>query len=123
MNVAVALLRDNAGLGEYTDALAQDAELRALAAKVSYVVDPANPYPKQFTGHLKVTLKDGTVHEHRQGYFKGGAEHPLSDDDLRHKFFANCAHGGLPRAQAEALAATLHGLFERPLIDTATLQA
>ena len=121
--IAVALLRDNAGLGEYTDALAHDGDLRALASKVSYIVDPANPYPKQFTGHLRVTLADGTVHEHHQGWFKGGAEHPLSDDDIRHKFHANCAHGGLPAAHAEAMATTLHGLFGRPLITTATLQA
>ena len=121
--IAVALLKDNAGLGEYTDALAHDGELRALASKVSYIVDPVNPYPKQFTGHLRVTLADGTVHEHHQGWFKGGAEHPLSDDDIRHKFHANCAHGGLPAAHAEAMATTLHGLFGRPLITTATLQA
>ena len=114
--IAVALLRDNAGLSEYTDALAQDAALRALAGKVHYRVDPANPYPKQFTGHLRVTLNDGRVLEERQGYFKGGAEHPLSDDDILFKFHANCAHGGLPRAQAEALASTLHGVFSRPRI-------
>lgn len=121
--IAVALLKDNAGLGEYTDTLAQDAELRALAAKVRYVVDPANPYPKQFTGHLKVTMDDGTVHEHRQAYFKGGAEHPLSDADLLHKFKANCAHGGLPAAQAQALQARLAGLFDSPLLGTSALAA
>ena len=121
--IAVALLKDNAGLGEYTDALAHDPALRALASKVSYIVDPANPYPKQFTGHLRVTLQDGTVHEHEQSYFKGGTEHPLSDDDIRHKFHANCAYGGLAAAHAHALATTLHGLFERPLITTAALQA
>ncbi len=121
--IAVALLKDNAGLGEYTDALAQSAELRALAAKVRYVVDPANPYPKQFTGHLRVTLKDGTVHEHRQGWFKGGVEHPLSDADLRHKFRANCAHGGLDATQTQALEAALGGLFERAQIDTTALAA
>ena len=121
--IAVALLKDNAGLGEYTDALAHDPELRALASKVSYIVDPANPYPKQFTGHLRVTLQDGTVHEHEQSYFKGGTEHPLSDDDIRHKFHANCAYGGLASAHAEAMATTLHGLFKRPVITTATLQA
>jgi 2-methylcitrate dehydratase PrpD len=119
--IAVALLKDNAGLGEYTDALAQDPALRALAAKVNYTVDPANPYPKQFTGHLRVTLADGTVHEHRQGWFKGGALHPLTDADLRHKFHANCAHGGLPAADAQALEAALGSLFERPLIDTRSL--
>jgi 2-methylcitrate dehydratase PrpD len=121
--IAVALLRDNAGLGEYTDVLAQDPALRALAAKVRYRVDPTNPYPKQFTGHLKATLRDGSVHEQRQAYFKGGLEHPLSDEDLAFKFYANCAHGGLPRAQAEALAAGVDALFERPLIDTRSLQA
>ncbi len=120
--IAVALLKDNAGLGEYTDALAHDAVLRGLAAKVSYRVDPANPYPKQFTGHLKVTLKDGRVFEHRQGFFKGGVEHPLSDDDIRHKFFANCAHGELKRGAAEKLAAQLHHLFDAPRITTTSLQ-
>jgi 2-methylcitrate dehydratase PrpD len=121
--IAVALMKDNAGLGEYTDAQAQDPALRALAAKVSYVVDLANPYPKQFTGHLRVTMQDGSVHEHRQGYFKGGVSHPLSDADIGFKFHANCAHGGWTRAQSDALAATMHGLFERALITTATLQA
>ena len=119
--IAVALLKDNAGLGEYTDALAHDPELRALAAKVHYRVDPANPYPKQFTGHLRVTLKDGSVFEHTQGYFKGGALHPMSDDDIRHKFFANCAYGGLAAARAQTLATTLHGLFALPRINSDTL--
>ena len=119
--VAVALLHDNAGLAEYTDALAHDPTLRALAAKVSYRVDPANPYPKQFTGHMRVTLKDGTVHDERQGYFKGGVEHPLSDDDIAHKFLANCAHGGLLRPAAEALEASLHDLFSRAIIDSHAL--
>ena len=119
--IAGALVKDNAGLGEYTDALAQSDELRAVAAKVRYVVDPANPYPKQFTGHLRVTLTDGTVHEHRQGFFKGGVEHPLSDDELLFKFHANCAHGGLQRADAEALASRLSGLFGEPSLATLTL--
>lgn len=119
--IAVALVKDNAGLGEYTDALAQSEALRAVAAKVQYVVDPTNPYPKQFTGHLRVTLTDGTVHEHRQGYFKGGVEHPLSDDELLFKFHANCAHGGLARGPAEQLATKLSGLFDAPSLAALTL--
>ena len=116
-----ALLRDNAGLGEYGDELVKDPALRALAAKVSYRVDPANPYPRQFTGHLAVMLDDGTVHEHRQAFFKGGAEHPLSDADLAHKFFANCAHGGMPHSEATALHAALSALFDQPRIDADAL--
>ena len=84
---------------------------RSLAAKVRYVVDPANPYPKQFTGHLRVTLKDGRVMEARQGYFKGGADHPLSDADLQTKFFANCLHGGLAKLghQGQRVDLSIHG--------------
>ena len=119
--IAVALLHDNAGLGEYSDEQVKDPALLALAAKVSYSVDPANPYPRQVTGHLSVTLDDGTVHEHRQAFFKGGAEHPLSDAELQHKFFANGAHGGMARSDAEALARRLQCLFDRPLIDATAL--
>lgn len=119
--IAVALLRDNAGLSEYGDRQVKDPALRALAAKVSYRVDPANPYPRQFTGHLRVTLDDASVHEHRQAYFKGGAEHPLSDADLEHKFFANCAHGGMQRTEAAILHGALSALLDQSRIDADAL--
>ena len=38
----------------------------ALAAKVRYVIDPDNPYPNGFTGHIAVKLKNGTTLEERQ---------------------------------------------------------
>ena len=119
--IAVALVHDDAGLGQYGDAQVKQPEVLALAAKVAYIVDPANPYPHQFTGHLKVTLDDGTVHEHRQAFFKGGAEHPLSEADLERKFFANCAHGGMARAEAERWRSALGALFDQPRIDTSSL--
>ena len=91
--IAAGILRGDAGLGEYDEAVVHDPALRRLAAKVSYVVDPANPYPNRFTGHIRVTLKDGSVHEHRQDHFRGGADHPLSDVELEQKFLANCEIG------------------------------
>ena len=115
--IAVGIVRDDAGLSEYTDELVHDPLLRRIAARVHYSVDPANPYPRRFTGHLRVTLDDGTVHEHRQDFFKGGAGHPLSDADLRHKFDANCAHGGLAPAATLALARRLDGLLAATQVD------
>ena len=115
--IAVGIVRDDAGLSEYTDELVHDPLLRRIASRVHYVVDPANPYPRRFTGHLRVTLDDGTVHEHRQDFFKGGAGHPLSDADLRHKFDANCAHGGLAPAATLVLARRLDGLLAAPQVD------
>lgn len=117
--IAVAIVRDNAGLSEYSDTLVHDPLLRRIAARVHYTVDPANPYPQRFTGHLRVTLDDGTVQEHRQDFFKGGAGHPLSDADLRHKFDANCAHGGLAPAEARQLAQSIDTLFDAPTLDLA----
>jgi 2-methylcitrate dehydratase PrpD len=106
--IAAGLVLDDAGLSAYTEAMVKREDLRALAAKVNYVVDPANPYPRQFTGHVRVHLKDGRVLEERQAFFKGGAAHPLSDTDLEQKFRANCQHGGLDAAQTQALLDTVN---------------
>ena len=121
--IAAGILRGDAGLGEYDEAVVHDPALRQLAAKVSYVVDPANPYPNRFTGHIRVTLKDGSVHEHRQDHFRGGADHPLSDVELEQKFLANCEFGGLPAVRAQALLASLCGAFDLPCIDSSQLMS
>ena len=41
--------------------------------KVRYRIDPQNPYPSAFTGHIRATLSDGRVIEERQPHFRGGA--------------------------------------------------
>ena len=109
--IAAGMVLDDAGLAAYTETVVQRADLRTLAAKVRYRVDPANPYPQQFTGHVRVTLHGGAVLEERQGYFQGGAEHPLSDADLTRKFRANCSHGGLADAQTEVVLACVQAAF------------
>ena len=115
--IAAGILRGDAGLGEYDEDVVKDPAMVRLASKVTYIVDPANPYPNQFTGHLRVTLKSGEVVEHRQGYFKGGVDHPLSDADLERKFVANCRYGGLQRDDADRLAASLKRLFDAQHVD------
>ena len=82
------------GLIDYEEAVVHDPAVRALAAKVRYVVDPDNPYPRQFTGHVRVTLRTGEVREASQGHFRGGREEPMSAEALEAKFIANCIYGG-----------------------------
>lgn len=120
--IAAGLVLDDAGLSAYTEAMVQRADLRTLAAKVRYVVDPANPYPKQFTGHVRVTLNDGRVMEERQGYFKGGADNPLSDADMEQKFRANCSHGGLDAARTQAVLDCVHAAFGAGVVSLAALE-
>lgn len=121
--IAAGILKGDAGLGEYDEDVVKDPAMTRLAGKVSYIIDPANPYPNQFTGHLRVTLKNGEVYEHRQGYFKGGAEHPLSDEDIQRKFVANCLYGGLTAAQAQQMAGVMAGLLDQPKVDLSRLPA
>jgi len=119
--IAAGLMFDDAGLGEYAETVVQQPDVRALAAKVTYRVDPNNPYPKQFTGHLRITLKNGEVHEHRQGFFKGGVDHPMSDAELQQKFLANCRYGRVPETQVHAILAQLLPLFDAQTVQLQSL--
>ncbi|MDB5955034.1 MmgE/PrpD family protein [Ramlibacter sp.] len=120
--IAVGLLRDDAGLPDYEEAVVHDPRVRALAGKVHYVVDPNNPYPRQFTGHLRVTLRNGEVREMRQGHFRGGVAEPLSFDDLLKKFRANCDYGGVAASRADALLALLTELPQAPRVQLQELR-
>ena len=74
----------------------------ALAQKVRYRIDPDNPYPNNFTGHIRMTLRDGSVIEDRQLHMRGGAHEPLSRYDIEEKFLAQCAPRRLCQCGARA---------------------
>jgi len=120
--IAVGLLRGDAGLGDYEEAVVQDPAVRALAGKVRYVIDPANPYPARFTGHLKVRMKDGSVREARQDHFRGGVDEPLSAAALEAKFRANCLYGGWNTRDADAALAVLRNVRAAPRVDLNALR-
>jgi 2-methylcitrate dehydratase PrpD len=101
--IAAGFVLGHAGLAAFSEERVGDPRLRAVASKVRYEIDPDNPYPDEFTGHVRVRLKDGSVHEERQAHFRGGAHEPLSRADLEEKFRLNCAHGGWPDARAGKL--------------------
>jgi len=113
--VAAGFILGHAGLDAFTEERVREPRLRALAAKVRYEIDPENPYPDQFTGHVRVRLKDGRVVEERQDHMRGGAQEPLSRADIEEKFRLNCAYGGWTGAQAERLLAWARGAFDRPV--------
>ena len=70
--IAAGFVRGNVGLDAFTDAAVNDPRVVALAAKVRYRIDPQNPYPKNFTGHIRAVLNDGSVVEERQPHMRGG---------------------------------------------------
>jgi len=109
--LAAGFVHGGVGLGAFTERAIADPRVLALAAKVKYVIDPDNPYPNNYTGHLRAELRDGSVVEERQPYLRGGAQEPLTRQDVIDKFLLNAEHGGWSRAQSDAalkLMATLY---------------
>ncbi len=120
--IAVGMLRDDAGLNDYEQAVVMDPSVRALASKISYEIDPHNPYPKQFTGHLAVTLKNGQVIEAHQSFFRGGRDAPMARVDLEKKFLANCEYGQWSPTQSNVALDLLSSLSEQGLVNVTALR-
>ncbi|MGA8321881.1 MAG: MmgE/PrpD family protein [Xanthobacteraceae bacterium] len=110
--IATGFVRGNVGLSDFTDAAVKDPAVLAVAAKVRYQIDPNNPYPKNFTGHIRATLRDGSVVEERQPYMRGGAQEPLTRADIEQKFLLNAKHGGWSEERAAEALKLIGGLFK-----------
>jgi 2-methylcitrate dehydratase PrpD len=113
--IATGFVRGNVGLSDFSDAAVRDPAIVALAGKVRYQIDPKNPYPKNFTGHIRATLRDGSVVEERQPYMRGGAQEPLTRADVEEKFFLNAKHGGWTSDRAAAALQLMKSLFDGPV--------
>ncbi len=110
--LATGFVKGGVGLGDFTAEAVRDPDVLALAAKVRYVIDPDNPYPNAFTGHIRVFMTDGQVFEDRQPHFRGGANEPLTRADIEEKFTLNARHGGWDDKRSTAalkLLSTLYG--------------
>jgi 2-methylcitrate dehydratase PrpD len=110
--LATGFVRGGVGLGDFTPAAVRNADVLALAAKVRYVIDPDNPYPYNFTGHIRATMRDGAVIEERQPHLRGGAHEPLMRKDVEEKFVLNARHGGWDAKRADAALKILAGLYD-----------
>jgi 2-methylcitrate dehydratase PrpD len=113
--IATAFVRGNVGLSDFSEAAVHDPAVLAVAGKVRYQIDPNNPYPKNFTGHIRVTLRDDSIVEERQPYMRGGAQEPLTRADIQDKFLLNVMHGGWTAARAAQALQTLGTLFDGPV--------
>lgn len=98
--IALGYVRGRAGLSDFSEEAINDRELLAVSRLVSYEIDPENPYPNRFTGHVRIETVDGEILEERQGHMRGGVEEPLTPAELRDKFLANARHGGIDEPKA-----------------------
>jgi 2-methylcitrate dehydratase PrpD len=113
--VASGLLRGRLGLRELTPAAFTDPAALALMDRVSCTVDAASTFPRHYSGEVIVTLDDGTSLGERQAVNRGHAERPLSDAEVRDKFFAN-ATLHFPEAHARAVCDAVLAIDRAPSV-------
>jgi 2-methylcitrate dehydratase PrpD len=109
--IAHGFVHGNVGLDAFSDDAVKEQAVLALASKVRYQIDPHNPYPTNFTGHVRATLADGRVVEERQPHMRGGANEPLTRADIEDKFMLNARHGGWDAARTDEALARLRTLY------------
>src|SRR5205085_130401 len=119
--IAAGFLRGNVGLGDFSDDAVRDPAVIALSGKVRYRIDPGNPYPRNFTGHIRATLADDRVVEEHQPHMRGGAHEPLTRQDIADKFVLNAGYGGWSEARSREALALLRKFYEG-LIDLRPLR-
>jgi 2-methylcitrate dehydratase PrpD len=110
--LAYGFVHGNVGLDAFTETAVRDKAVLALAAKTTFVIDPKNPYPNAFTGHIRATLNDGSVVQERQDHFRGGAHEPLTRKDIEDKFMLNARHGGWNEKRAQSALRLLRKLYD-----------
>jgi len=110
--IARSMLHGHLGLDAFTDEAAADTAVSALASKVRYEIDRANPYPNEFTGHIRARLADGHSVEERQAHLRGGAREPLARGEIEDKFRANARLGGWTGERSEAALALARTLWD-----------
>ena len=86
-SVALALVKGNAGLDDYSAASVCDAEILRLADKVSIVEDPeiTSWLPEKRAARVTVVAM-GRSYVHLVEYPKGEPENPMSETELKNRF-------------------------------------
>lgn len=116
--LAVAYLRGDVRLDDFTDSAVYDAATQELLATVSAHESDSPPQgaSRYDAGYTVVSMKffDGEVRSCRVDHTYGDAQHPLEDEDLERKFADGCSVRGLSQEFARELADAVWALPEAP---------
>jgi len=118
--MAVGFFDRRAGFAQFTESRVHDPVVLALASKIRYSINPHDEYPRNFAGHLRATLKDGSHREVRRPHMRGGIHAPLSSEELDAKFVDNVLYGGWSREQGQRFRDLSRTVFSHPTLDALT---
>jgi 2-methylcitrate dehydratase PrpD len=120
--VACALVRGDVGLHDFDEAARRADDLRALAARMQAIHDPAQ-VPTAFGGIVTVTLDDGSVLREAVMIPLGHPDRPIARAAMVDKFVACAGEAALPYTATAALALAERLLSLGGDTDVATLLA
>ena len=113
--IAAALVHGEIGLAQFTDDAVREPQVLDVARKIRFEIDPANPYPHNYTGHVRITLADGRVLEERQPHLRGGRHQALDTAAIIAKFRANAKFGGWDESRIDQTLGRLGAGFDAPI--------
>ena len=83
-----------------------------LAAKVNYEINPKDEYPRNYTGKIKIIMKNGTIYSSSQECLRGGKRDPLSRNEVIKKFEANLKFANIKSSEIEKLYNFITNIFK-----------
>ena len=110
--IAVGFLDQQAGLDAFTEHRLVQPDIRELTGKISYEINPDDPYPADYVGKIDVTLTDGSVQTFSQPCLRGGKRQPMTLDEISQKCSLNLAFGGFSSDQTSLAKAAIAKLFQ-----------
>lgn len=104
-SVALALSVDSAGMGDFSAENVSSENILSLTRKVSVVENKelSNLVPDKRASILYIELTDGSVLSHRVDYPKGEPENPLTDEEVKDKFFTLATASGYTKERCNQI--------------------
>ena len=110
--ISIGLINGSAGLNEFTEKCLKNLEVIKLAAKVNYEINPKDEYPRNYTGKIKIIMKNGTIYSSSQECLRGGKRDPLSRNEVIKKFEANLKFANVKSSEIEKLYNFITNIFK-----------
>ena len=110
--ISIGLINGSAGLNEFTDKCLKNLEVIKLASRVNYEINPNDEYPRNYTGKIKIIMKDGTIYSSSQECLRGGKRDPLSTNEVKKKFEDNLKFANVKSAEIEKLYNFIKNIFK-----------
>ena len=110
--IAIGLLDGKAGLNEFTEEQLSRDDIQSISSKITYSINPKDPYPNEYVGWIDVVDSEGNTHTFKQSCLRGGKQEPMSQQELEAKFTNNLIFAGLDTIDISSAQGSINQLFD-----------